>query len=176
MCRLCDSTSLVSKLVAIHIFHNFSALRTGVPRFRGAGVPLPHTDAGHASCCSILRRGTGCVAIFALFAGGARRVGPFVCGANVFMDNMGLNGDISTKVTWVSVKVLNHDIQMYLFPIELHRKPVKMLQELKKTWKTIWGTSHTSAASVENILPTKNPFAFTINCMWTANQKPAPTV
>ena len=100
MCRLCDSTSLVGKLVAIHIFHNFSALRTGVSRFRGAGVPLPRTDAGHASCCSILRRGTGCVAIFALSAGGARRVGPFVCGANVFMDNMGLNGDISTKVTW----------------------------------------------------------------------------
>lgn len=86
--------------MAIHIFHNFSALRTGVPRFRGAGVPLPRTDAGHASCCSILRRGTGCVAIFALSAGGARRVGPFVCGANVFMDNMGLNGDIATKVTW----------------------------------------------------------------------------
>ena len=41
----------------------------------------------------------GCVAISALFAGGARRVGPFVCGANMFMDNMGLNGDVSTKVT-----------------------------------------------------------------------------
>ena len=99
MCRLCDSTSLVGKLLAIHIFHNFLARRTGGPRFCGAGVPLPHTDAGHTSFCSIFWRGTGCVAIFALFAGGARRVGPFVCGANMFMDNMGLNGDVSTKVT-----------------------------------------------------------------------------
>ena len=99
MCRLCDSTSLVGTLLAIHIFHNFSASRGGVPGFGGVRVPLPHTDAGYTLCCSICWRGTCCVAIFALYPGGVSRVGPFVRGENVFMDNMGLNGDVSTKVT-----------------------------------------------------------------------------
>ena len=66
----------------------------------GARSPWSRAVAEQALCCSFSSRGKLCVA-------------PFMCGANVILDNMCLNGDVSTKVTEVDVNILRYCIEMF---------------------------------------------------------------
>ena len=163
MCRLCGSTTLVSKLLAIHIFHNFIAFPAGVPRFRGARSSLHRAVAERGLCCSICSRSKVRVALFALFARGASSVWVCMCAEQMCSwITCGWIWDVSTEVTWVSVNILNDNGWMYCFVIELHAKPVTNISRTKKNLKgtrnePIWGASPTSAASEEKTLLTWNP-------------------
>ena len=147
--------------------------------------------AGQGCHCPIPTRGTP---HFALFFGGARVVLLYLlyllAGHAVWVRLCA--EQICSWITWDWMETFLHRWHRYLWTfwtmaskciylrLSCTESLLQMLQELKNIWKTIrkiiWGTSHTSAASVEKTLPTKNPCAFTRNYTWTANPMPAHTV